>query len=53
MSLTIPNSEVPRAGDAGVGGIDALGTSEDEKLNSQQMSTGNRLTLPDRRNFAL
>ena len=32
MSLTIPNSEVPRAGDAGGGGIDALGTSKDEKV---------------------
>ena len=51
MSLTIPNSEVPRAGDAGVGGIDALGTSEDEKV--EQSTDVNRLTLPDRRNFAL
>ena len=45
MSLTIPNSEVPRAGDAGVGGIDALGTSEDEKV--EQSTDVNRCQQVD------
>ena len=44
MSLTIPNSEVPR-GDAGVGGIDALGTSEDEKV--EQSTDVNRCQQVD------